>query len=122
MRTLTDRCAEAKNLRNGTYRSWSVLRAVTDSAGRNNLNALVIAAQNNVNKTVPDFVPLRASAGDPGLKLYRSHSKNAYTVGTARNGLRGQTENGSDVGGCIEKVGPPPGVLNQHENTGVCSK
>jgi len=111
-----------KHLRDGTYRSWSVLRAVTDKSGvnRTNLDALVIAAQNNINKTVPDFVPFRAAAGDPGLKLYRSHSKNAYTVGTASNGLGGVPENGSDVGGCIKKLGPPPGLLNHHENTGVC--
>jgi len=111
-----------KHLRDGTYRSWSVLRAVTDRSGVNktNLDALVIAAQNNINKTVPDFVPFRAAAGDPGLKLYRSHSKNAYTLGTASNGLGGVPENGSDVGGCIKKLGPPPGLLNHHENTGVC--
>jgi len=111
-----------KHLRDGTYRSWSVLRAVTDKSGvnRTNLDALVIAAQNNINKTVPDFVPFRAAAGDPGLKLYRSHSKNAYTVGTASNGLGGVPENGSDVGGCIKRLGPPPGLLNHHENTGGC--
>ena len=111
-----------KHLRDGTYRSWSVLRAVTDRSGVNktNLDALVIAAQNNINKTVPDFVPFRAAAGDPGLKLYRSHSKNTYTLGTASNGLGGVPENGSDVGGCIKKLGPPPGLLNHHENTGGC--
>ena len=111
-----------KHLRDGTYRSWSVLRAATDASGPNriNLDALVVAAQNNINKTVPDFVPFRASAGDPGLKLYRSHSKNLYTVGAPNNGLGGQKENGSDVGGCIKKLGPPPGLLNHHENTGVC--
>ena len=53
-----------KHLRDGTYRSWSVLRAVSDRSGvnRNNLSALVVAAQNNINKTVPDFVPFRAAA------------------------------------------------------------
>ncbi|HSY64089.1 MAG TPA: hypothetical protein VK829_05795 [Terriglobales bacterium] len=114
--------ATFKHLRDGTYRSWSVLRAVSDRSGvnRNNLDALVIAEQNDINKYVPDFVPFRAAAGDPGLKLYRSHSKNAYTVGTASNGLGGQPENGSDVGGCIKKLGPPPGLLNHHENTGGC--
>jgi len=111
-----------KHLRDGTYRSWSVLRAVTDKSGvnRTNLDALIIAEQNDINKYVPDFVPFRAAAGDPGLKLYRSHSKNAYTLGTASNGLGGVPENGSDVGGCIKKLGPPPGLLNHHENTGVC--
>jgi hypothetical protein len=111
-----------KHLRDGTYRSWSVLRAVSDRSGanRSNLSALVVAAQNNINKTVPDFVPFRAAAGDPGLRLYRSHSKNAFTTGAASNGLGGMPENGSDVGGCIKKLGPPPGLLSHHENTGVC--
>ncbi|MBV9301457.1 MAG: hypothetical protein JOY62_13645 [Acidobacteriaceae bacterium] len=103
------------NLRGGTYRSWSVLRVVTDSAGANltNTQALVTAMQENINSTVPDWVPFAAVGGDPGLKLYRSH----YTQsGVApNNGLGGQKESGGDVGGCIEHVGPPPGVLNCHQ-------
>jgi hypothetical protein len=111
-----------KHLRDGTYRSWSVLRMVTDASGvnRSNLLALVDAAQNNINKYVPDFVPFRASAGDPGLKLYRSHYSNKYVTGSPNNGLGGEKENGGDNGGCIKKIGPPPGLLNHHENTGVC--
>ena len=115
--------ASFQHLRDGTYRSWAVLRAVTDSSGSNytNLKAVVTAAQNNINKYVPDFVPFKASAGDPGLKLYRSHFTNVYTVGKANNGLGKKPENGGDVGGCIEPKGPPPGILNKHENTGKCS-
>src|SRR5271165_2684012 len=48
------------NLRNGTYRAWSILRLVTDkvgSANYTNAAALVAAAQAEVNNTVPDFVP-----------------------------------------------------------------
>jgi ABC-type phosphate transport system substrate-binding protein len=105
------------NLRNGTYRSWSVLRVATDASGTNNTNVknLVTAMDNEIDLTVHDFVPFSSSQGgkEPGLLYYRSH----YTQsGVApNNGLGGQKESGGDVGGCIEKVGPPPGVLNCHQ-------
>jgi ABC-type phosphate transport system substrate-binding protein len=103
------------NLRNGTYRSWSVLRVVTDASGTNltNTQALVTAMQNIVNSTVPDFVPFKPAAGDPGLSKYRSHYLQSGVA--PHNGLGGQKETGGDVGGCIEPVGPPPGVLNCHQ-------
>jgi len=103
------------NVRNGNYKSWSVLRVVTDASGPNRTNTqnLVTATQNNVNSTVPDFVPFNAAAGDPGLKLYRSHFQRAGVA--PNNGLSGQTEAGGDVGGCIETKGPAPGVLNCHQ-------
>lgn len=106
------------NLRNGTYRSWSVLRLVTDTAGSafTNASAIVAAAQANINTTVPDFVPFKSTqVGEPGLTKYRSHF---LQNGTApNNGLSGQVEAGGDMGGCIESVGPAPGVLSQHQKT-----
>ncbi|MBV8820841.1 MAG: hypothetical protein JO022_20945 [Acidobacteriaceae bacterium] len=103
------------NLRNGTYRSWSVLRVATDASGTNfaNASALVSAIQANINSTVPDFVPFKAIGSDPGLKYYRSH----YTQSgiAPNNGLSGQKESGGDMGGCIEPIGPAPGVLNCHQ-------
>jgi hypothetical protein len=103
------------NLRNGTYRSWSVLRVVTDASGINlsNTKILVNAIQNNVNTTTPDFVPFTAVGGDPGLKYYRSHYLQSAVQ--PNNGLSGQKESGGDVGGCIEPVGPAPGVLSCHQ-------
>ena len=106
------------NLRNGRYRSWSLLRVVTDASGANftNVSALVSNAQNDVNGTVPDFVPYKTTNGsDPGLskELYRSHYLQSGVA--PNNGLGGQTESGGDVGGCIEHVAPPPGVLNCHQ-------
>lgn len=103
------------NLRNGTYRAWSVLRLVTDATGINLTNAklLVSAIQNNVNTTVPDFVPFNAVGGDPGLKFYRSHYLQSGVQ--PNNGLSGQKETGGDVGGCSEPVGPAPGVLSCHQ-------
>jgi ABC-type phosphate transport system substrate-binding protein len=103
------------NLRNGTYHAWSVLRVVTDASGINltNTKVLVNAIQNNVNTTVPDFVPFNAVGGDPGLKYYRSHYLQSGVA--PNNGLSGQREAGGDVGGCIEPVGPAPGVLSCHQ-------
>jgi hypothetical protein len=104
------------NVRSGKYLAWSDLRAVTDAPGTTNytnLDLLIRSMQDEVNFTVPDFVPAVAAAGDPGLQVYRSH----YTQsGVApNNGLSGETEAGGDMGGCIEKVGPAPGVLNCHQ-------
>ena len=105
------------HLRDGTYRSWSVLRVVTDSTGLTNTQNLVTAIQNDVDSTVPDFVPYKTTNGsDVGLKLYRSH----YTqVGVAPvNPLPGAPgpEAGGDVGGCIEHLPATyPGVTQCHQ-------
>jgi hypothetical protein len=104
------------NLRNGTYPSWSVLRAVTDSNGdlnETNTKLLVVAIQANVNGTVPDFVPFNPVGGDPGLQYYRSHYNQSGVTGS--NGLQGTTESGGDMGGCVFPVGPPPGTLGCHQ-------
>lgn len=103
------------NLRNGTYRSWSVLRVVVDAgtAAQVATIQLVNAIQNNVNTTVPDFVPFNAVGGDPGLRYYRSHYLQSGVA--PNNGLSGEHEQGGDVGGCIEPVGPAPGVLGCHQ-------
>jgi len=103
------------NVRKGTYRSWSLLRVVTDASGANftAVSTLVTNAQNDVNGTVPDFIPYKTTNGsDPGFskELYRSHYLQSGVA--PRNGLSGQTEAGGDVGGCIEHVVPAPGVLN----------
>jgi hypothetical protein len=105
------------HLRDGTYRSWSVLRVVTDAGGTNNTNVknLVNAAQAHVNSTDPDFVPFLAQgpgSGEPGLQKYRSHFQQ-IVGGAPSNGLPNGvgTEHGGDMGGAIEPNGPPPGVL-----------
>jgi len=103
------------NLRNGTYKDWTVVMAVTNASGINltRTKLVVTAIQDNLNTTVPDFVPFKAVGGDPGLKYYRSHYLQA-TV-SPNNGLSGQKEAGGDVGGCIEAVGPAPGILSCHQ-------
>ncbi len=105
------------NVRNGSYRSWSMLRVVTDASSVNKTNYtntlnLVTAIQNNVNTTTPDFVPFKAVGGDPGMLYYRSHFKQTSQVGTTNNGLCGAKEVGGDVGGYIVPVPscPAPAV------------
>jgi ABC-type phosphate transport system substrate-binding protein len=96
------------HLRDGSYRAWSILRLVTDKSGANftNAQALVTAAQNEINGTVPDFVPVSATPdGDPGMLYLRSHFKiSGVTAGTISNA---GPENGGDVGGCPFKIGGP---------------
>lgn len=91
------------HLRDGSYRAWSILRVVTDASGANftNTKALVTAAQNEVNATVPDFVPADATAdGDPGMPYYRSHFKVTGVTGNPNDGNGSGAEKGGDVGGC----------------------
>jgi hypothetical protein len=94
------------NVRSGKYVAWSILRVVTDAKGTTNYNnteTLVTAVQNNVNKTVPDYIPVsKTSDGDPGLLYYRSHYLRSGVA--PNNGLFGATEAGGDVGGCIESI------------------
>jgi hypothetical protein len=113
-------------LRDGSYRSWSLLRIVTDSTGVNltNAQALVQATQNDINSIVPDFVPFTTTNGSDGLDVYRSHytqsgylgNNGSLVVNPTGNTLGGGLEAGGDVGGCIE-VNPAstPGVLNCHQ-------
>jgi hypothetical protein len=100
-----------------------MLRAVTDNNGTNlvETTALVTATQNSVDCTTGDFVPAVAVSNnfpgcrvgpDPGLTLYRSHYSNPLSPSVPNNGLSGQRESGSDAGGCIENIGPAPGILN----------
>jgi len=87
------------NLRNGSYRAWSVLRIVSSSTALANVNVLVTGSQTFAVNTVPDFVPaLKVGTSDPGLQLLRSH----YTQeGIAPVNIATTGDKGGDVGGCI---------------------
>ena len=70
------------NLRNGTYRSWSLLRLVATGTASTNAVALAKASNQYVVTNTPDYVPATAvtatgslgkSIADLGLKLVRSH-------------------------------------------------
>lgn len=91
------------HLRDGSYRSWSILRLVTDASGANftNSQAVVSATQELINSLVPDFVSAVATSdGDPGMPYYRSHFKQAGVAGNPNNGNGAGAEKGGDVGGC----------------------
>ncbi len=101
-------CAESKiwsgnlsfpNLRNGSYRAWSILRIVSNGTALSNADLIVTGAQTYVVNTVPDFVPaLKVSSTDPGLALLRSH----YTQeGVAPVNIATTGDKGGDAGGCI---------------------
>jgi hypothetical protein len=94
------------NLRNGTYRAWSLLRLVATGTG--STAAVALAKQSNkfVVTTVPDYVPAAAVATttDLGLKLLRSHyierDGNGVQLGAA-GAATNSPEKGGDVGGLI---------------------
>src|SRR5579863_3890019 len=68
-------------LRNGTYKAWSIYRAISDDAHITNLKSLVTKAQAvaGTGTGVPDFVPFSpvcgssASNDEKGLDVYREH-------------------------------------------------
>jgi hypothetical protein len=111
------------------------MRIVTDPKGSTNYkNAsdLVVAAQNSVNNTVPDYVPFVCTGGvgtgcndglghvEPGMLYYRSHFKIAGVTKVAipiSNGNPGQpTEYGGDLGGCPFSIATDPGETELHLN------
>ena len=97
------------NVRNGAYRAWSLLRAVSDTGTANltSLQTLGTAIANEVNGTVPDFLPFNATTdGDPGFIGYREHfapaGVNFNATNTPNNGITTPAaEAGGDVGGCL---------------------
>ena len=97
------------NVRNGSYGAWSIIRAVTDSTGVNftNTQALVTAAQNEVNNTTADFVPFVCTnttglcTGEPGLHVFHSHFTPAGVAGAPHNGNVTSAEVGGDVHGAV---------------------
>jgi hypothetical protein len=92
------------NLRNGTYRSWSLLRLVSNGTGSTNAAALVKASNIFVVNDVPDYVPAGLVAGttDLGIKLLRSHYQQKDGAGTLLGSAPVNTpEKGGDMGGYI---------------------
>jgi hypothetical protein len=93
------------NLRNGTYRAWSLLRVVSNSTGSTNAAALVTASNKFVVNDVPDYVPAGAVSGttDLGIKLLRSHYQQLGGGGAVIGAAPENTpaEKGGDMGGAI---------------------
>lgn len=104
------------NLRNGTYRSWSLLRLVATGIPNTNAIALVNASQKYVVINTPDYVPFKAvsavgslgkTVADLGLKLVRSHYQQ-YDGANVKLGTFATVadtcnvpEKGGDMGGMI---------------------
>jgi hypothetical protein len=101
-------CAESKiwsgnlsfpNVRNGSYRAWSILRIVSGGTALAAGEALAEASQAYVVTTVPDFIPaIKKGTTDPGLSLLRSHYEQE---GVAPVNIATTGDKGGDVGGCI---------------------
>lgn len=68
-------------LRNGTYKAWSIYRALSDDTNAANVKTLIAKAQTvaAIGTGVPDFVPFSpvcgssASTDEKGLDVYREH-------------------------------------------------
>jgi hypothetical protein len=103
------------NIRNGSYKAWSIYRWVTDSTNSDPYGPAAVAqsAQDFVDSDVADFVPFHTSTGSDGLEVYRSHfTQEAVTANNGAatsanlldggNTLGGLTEGGGDEGGLIE--------------------
>lgn len=118
------------NVRNGSYRAWSLLRVVSTGAALTNVEKLITTVQASSVTSVPDFVPaveVKTTIGgkaftDPGLVLLRSHYQqvdgNGNKLGPPPNNF-GKTEKGGDMGGCIESSSSVAYQLIQN-NANVC--
>lgn len=96
------------NLRNGTYRAWSLLRIVSNGTASTNAAALATASNQFVVSSVPDYVSYKAEkvggTADVGLKLLRSHYEQISGSGTqlgASGAATNSPEKGGDMGGAI---------------------
>jgi hypothetical protein len=87
------------NVRNGSYRAWSILRLVSDGTALANAKLLVAGSNKVAASSVPDYVPaVKVGTTDPGLALLRSH----YTrFGIAPVNIATTGDKGGDEGGCI---------------------
>jgi hypothetical protein len=130
------------NLRNGTYKAWSLYRWVVDPNNDPSLGPsdLAQSMQDNIDATVADFVPFTTTGNSDGLEVYRAHfTQSAKTCSytgappnnecngsatptealTNGNSLGGGTEQGGDEGGTI--IGWDYSVVNTaNQTTGAC--
>lgn len=99
------------HVRDGSYKSWSIIRAVAYASALGNVRNLVKGAQVSAVDDVPDFVPAVKTVGktatDPGLSLVRSHLQqidgagNLIGAAPVNGQIGGATEKGGDAGGLI---------------------
>jgi hypothetical protein len=103
------------HVRDGSYQSWSVVRMVADSVSKTNVTNMVNASHAFTVNSVAEYVPALATAGDPGLLVWRSHYQQVDSVGThlsnapnngtfaigSGTGNSKGGDKGGDMGGCI---------------------
>lgn len=96
------------NVRNGTYRTWSLIRLVSSGTALTAVKNLIKGAQISAVDQVPDFVPAVKTVGatqtDPGLLLVRSHYQQYDGAGTLIGAApvnKPKADVGGDMGGAI---------------------
>ncbi len=106
------------NVRNGTYRTWNILRTIATGTAETQVGLMVKASQGYVVGGVPDYIPYTAvtcnassvpacspTVSDLGLKMLRSHFEQRYgngtKIGTCATTKNTATECGGDAGGLI---------------------
>ncbi len=96
------------NVRNGTYRAWSLIRLVSSGTGLTAAKNLIKGAQASAVSEVPDFVPyVKTTSGgitDPGLLIVRSHYQQYDGAGTFLGAApvnKPSADQGGDQGGTI---------------------
>ena len=112
------------NLRNGTYKAWSLYRWTVYNSNSDPLGpaALATSMQDNIDGTVADFVPFVTTSNSDGLEVYRAHftqsAKACSYAGTGGaqecNGNQTPTEtltSGNSLGGGSERGGDEGGVI-----------
>jgi hypothetical protein len=72
------------NVRNGSYKAWSLYRWVVDpndDDATGGPSVLAQHTQNNVDSKVADYIPFVTTNGsDPGLDVYRSHFERCFVA------------------------------------------
>ena len=94
--SLTNATVTFRNIRNGGYPLWSILRVVTPSTLLPAVSSIITSAQNADAGT--DFVSAQQ------LRVFRSYHQTPYTVGLVSNGNNGPAANGGDVGGAVFSI------------------
>ncbi len=94
--SLTGASVSFRNIINGGYPLWSILRVVTAQNPPSIITQIVNAAASSANGT--DFVIFK------NLRVFRSYHLTPFTSGTVSNGNNGAPANGGDVGGAVFSI------------------
>lgn len=94
--SVTSPTVSFRNIVNGGYPLWSLLRVVTDKITPATVSAIVNQAQNEDGGS--DYANAKT------LRVFRSYHQTPYTVGTVTNGNIGSPAKGGDVGGAVFSI------------------